>query len=203
MAMNETDLLDAGFAAIDAANSRDPGTTSVDGGAVPAALLYGQRMSACLTRFARDADIALRIAARGQHIERWTLPRASYEAGRIGYLKWRTDLKAQHAVRLAGILRPLGADEALIARVGALVRKERMKSDPDAQTLEDVACLVFLEFELGEFTTKHDDDKLANILAKTWRKMSERGHEAALALEPPERIVALLHQGLATLEQGQ
>lgn len=190
----------AAYAAIDAANAADPGRVPTPEGELPAALVYGQRMTACLASFAPDAALALKIAARGQHIERWSLPRTSYPEGRIGYLKWRHDLKARHAERLAELLAPLGAAPELIARVGALVRKERMKTDPEAQTLEDVACLVFLSYELEAFAAKHDDAKLAGILAKTWRKMSERGHAAALALNPPDKIVSLLHQGLAALE---
>ncbi len=63
---------------------------------------------------------------------------------------------------------------------GRCVRKERLKSDAEAQTLEDVACLVFLEHYLGDFMAKIDEDKLAGILAKTWNKMSPRGREQAL-----------------------
>jgi len=54
------------------------------------------------------------------------------------------------------------------------------------QTLEDVICIVFVKYELEAFAGRYaeDDTKLADILAKTWRKMSERGHQAVLALPP-------------------
>ena len=65
------DRLDLAFAAIDAANAADP--TREDG--QPAALLYGQRMTAELAKLFPDATDILQIAARGQHIERWLLPR--------------------------------------------------------------------------------------------------------------------------------
>jgi hypothetical protein len=195
-----TDRLSHVYAAIDAANAADPVRIEADGAMHPGNLLYGQRMSAQLDAFAPDAAEALRIAARGQHIERWILPRASYPEGKSGYFRWRRDLKIHHAQRLAEIMQPLGYAQADITRVGAIVRKDNLASDPDVQILEDVACLVFLVHELDAFRKKHgDDNKLADILAKTWKKMSPRGHEAALALPPPADIVALLEQGLARL----
>ncbi|MGC1488241.1 MAG: DUF4202 family protein, partial [Albidovulum sp.] len=80
------------LAAIDAANFADPDISE----GRPAALLYGERMSAELARLFPNASDCLRIAARGQHIERWTSPRASYPEGKEGYLAWRRDLAAFH-----------------------------------------------------------------------------------------------------------
>ncbi len=67
--------LAAVLAAIDAANAADPGLEPDGEGEAPAALLYGQRMSGELARVAPEASELLRIAARGQHIERWRMPR--------------------------------------------------------------------------------------------------------------------------------
>ena len=117
------------FAAIDAANALDPNTIEVDGRPQPAELAYGRRMSETLARLAPHASEHLRIAARGQHIERWTSPRASYPAGRVGYLKWRKDLQGFHARRIGDIMMAAGYDAGDVERVGALVRKERLKSD--------------------------------------------------------------------------
>lgn len=193
--------LDETYAAIDAANSHDPKRVEADGARLPANLVYGRRMSAELARFAPDASEALRIAARGQHIERWTIPRGTYPMDRPGYHRWRNALRDHHAARLAEIMRPLGYDEASIARVGAIVRKERLHDDPEVQTLEDVVCIVFLKYELAGFLATYggDEAKRADILAKTWRKMSSAGHAAALALPPPPGVVALLERGLEAL----
>jgi len=60
------------IAAIDAANALDPNKIEVDGRSQPAELVYGRRMSETLARMAPHASEHLRIAARGQHIERWT-----------------------------------------------------------------------------------------------------------------------------------
>jgi hypothetical protein len=187
---------EAVIAAIDAANARDTNRIEIDGRSEPAELVYGRRMTATLARIAPDASEHLRIAARGQHIERWTSPRKSYPEGRVGYLSWRNELKEFHARRLGEIMvSGYGGDD--IARVRSLVRKERLKSDREAQLLEDVACLVFLEHYLSEFSRKTDQEKLARILAKTWKKMSPLGHEHALKLAFEPEITALLQQVIA------
>jgi hypothetical protein len=173
---------------IDAANAQDPHGKE---------LLYSQRMSAWLERIEPDAPEALRLAARAQHIRRWTIPRADYPMDRIGYLKWRTTLYRFHADEAAGILREVGYDEPTIARVASLVRKEQIKSDPDAQTLEDVICLVFLENYFAEFAAGHDEDKVINILRRTWKKMSERGRGTALTLEIPAAAKRLVERALS------
>jgi hypothetical protein len=156
-------------------------------------------MTATLVRMAPDASEPLRIAARGQHIERWRFPRKSYPEGRAGYLKWRQDAKDVHAQRLGEIMAGAGYEPADIARVGALVRKEKFKLDPEAQLLEDIVCVVFLEHYLSPFMAKTEHGKLPGILAKTWRKMSDQGHEHALKLNMPAEITRLLERGLAEL----
>lgn len=198
----DTQRLAGAFAAIDAANSLDPKRVDVDGVPRPANLIYGLRMSKELERFSPGASEALQIAARGQHIERWVIPRDSHPMDRPGYHRWRIALRDHHAARLSAILTGLSFDEATIERVVSIVRKERLKDDPEVQTLEDAICIVFLKYEIASFATKYEDDdpRLADILAKTWRKMSERGHQAALAIPPAPSVVALLHQGLERLK---
>jgi Domain of unknown function (DUF4202) len=190
------------IAAIDAANARDPNTIEVDGRREPAELVYGRRMSATLARLAPAASEPLRIAARGQHIERWASPRRGYPEGRVGYLRWRKDLQDFHARRLGEIMAAAGYDPNATTRVGALIRKEKLKSDAEVQMLEDIACIVFLEHYLGDFLRKTDPGKLAGILAKTWRKMSPLGREEAEKLALPPPVPTLLEQGLARLRGG-
>jgi len=190
---------DAVIAAIDVANAADPNMIESDGEAEPAELVYGRRMSATLARMAPDASEPLRIAARGQHIERWQLARKSYPEGRAGYLRWRKDAKEVHARRLGSIMAEAGYDTGDIERVGALVRKEKLKLDPEAQLLEDVVCVVFLEHYLAPFMAKTESAKLPGILAKTWKKMSDFGHAEALKLSVPPQVLRLLEQGLAEM----
>ena len=190
--------LDIVVAAIDEANARDPTLVEADGKLQPKALLYGKRMSAVLAKFMPDAPEVLLIAARAQHIERWINQRASYPEGRIAYLKWRKDLQQYHAKRCGELMRGAGYGEADVEKVGALLRKEHLKYDPLTQTLEDVICLVFLQYEAPEFIALHDDAKVRNILAKTARKMSPLGLAEAVKLTLDARLARLLTEALAT-----
>jgi hypothetical protein len=165
------------LAAIDAANAADPDRH--DG--TPAALLYGERMSAELDRLFPDAPEELRIAARGQHVERWTSPRSAYPEGREGYLAWRRDLAAFHATRVGGIMAAEGYDEASIERVGRMIRKEGIKRDPEVQALEDVICFTFLRWYFHPFAEGRDSTELERIVARTARKMSAAARARALA----------------------
>ncbi len=164
---------------------------------LPAALVYGRRMSEVLAIHVPEASEPLRIAARAQHIERWLIPRTTYAEGRIGYLTWRKDLQKHHARRTSAIMEAAGFGAEAIARVGALLRKERLKQDEEVQALEDVVCLVFLEFEATDFIAKHDDAKVRDILAKTAKKMSSRGLAAASRLTLDPRLSRLLTEALA------
>jgi len=197
--LNSNSRCDAVIAAIDAANAADPNLIEAEGQAEPAELVYGRRMSATLARMAPDASEPLRIAARGQHIERWRLARKSYPEGRAGYLRWRKDAKELHARRLGDIMAEAGYAAGDIDRVGALVRKEKLKLHPEAQLLEDVVCIVFLEYYLTPFMAKTKPAKLPGILAKTWKKMSDFGHAEALKLNVPPQALRLLEQGLAEM----
>ncbi len=81
-------------------------------------------------------------------------------------------------------------------RVQSLVKKERIKQDPEAQLLEDVACLVFLEHEFAEFAARHAEAKLVDILRKSWSKMSDSGRRAALGLDFPPMLRTIVHKAL-------
>lgn len=197
------DKFDRVIAAIDAANARDPEMTTDEGREIPAAVAYGRRMTRALARMIPDASEHLRIAARGQHIERWTVPRSTYPEGKAGYYRWRNDLKDLHAKRLVEIMTACCYGEEDRARVRAVARKERPKEDPDAQALEDVACVVFLEHYIDTFMAKTPIEKMPVILAKTWHKMSAKGHEHALRLALPSELPKLLEQGLAELANAR
>src|SRR5262249_50025551 len=151
LVMDLSQRLAAALEKFDVANREDPNRELFEGQQHPKELIYSWRMSRWLDRLAPDASEPLRLAARCQHLCRWMIPRASYPMTRAGYKQWRTDLAKFHADRAAEILRDLGYDAQTIARVGALVRKEHLKDDPEVQLLEDVICLVFLENYLEEF----------------------------------------------------
>ncbi|MCM5663691.1 DUF4202 domain-containing protein [Galbibacter mesophilus] len=182
---------------IDRLNAQDPNTENYQGKEHPKELLYSQRMTETLLSFEPEASEELQIAARAQHIARWKIDRDSYPMDRVGYLKWREELKKMHAQLTSEILTEVGYDTDFIERVSFLIRKKMLKKDEDSQTLEDVVCLVFLQYYFEDFAAKHPDEKIVDILQKTWGKMSEKGHQAALKLPLDQKSLTLIQKALA------
>ncbi len=181
---------------IDAENAQDPNIEIVESISYPKELLYSNRMYVRLMDFYPNASEAVQIASKAQHICRWKIARESYPMDRVGYLKWREDLKKFHAKTTAGILEKAGYDADFIARVSFLIEKKLLKKDEETQLLEDVICLVFLEYYLDPFVHKHDTEKLKNIILKTWNKMSDRGHQEALKINYSPSNLSLIKEAL-------
>ena len=184
------------FALLDAMHREDP-SAGVEGPKdILASIDYHQRVSRWVERLAPEASPALRLAARGQHVRRWAIPRSSYPMTRKGYRDWREALGRFHARTAAEVLARVGYDAHTVARVEQLLRKQRLRSDPEARTLEDAACLVFLEVQLEDFSRRHSEEKLLHILRRTWKKMSPAGRSLALRLELPEGAAGLLRKAV-------
>jgi len=187
----------------DAANKEDPNQqTDAEGKVWPKELLYSHRMARMQEGFAPDADDAVKLAVRAQHIQRWKSPRSDYPMDRTGYLKWRTDLYKFHAQTAGELLAQAGYDEEFVERVKKAVGKKAIKSNPDTQMLEDVANLVFIEHYMLDFAGKHpeyDEDKWIDIIRKTWRKMSEQGQQFALTgkIKLPEPLLPLIQKAVS------
>lgn len=194
--MMENKLLQTAYKAFDIANSKDPNSELVNNIETPKELIYGQRMTSVMEVFEPNASIALKLAARCQHICRWEIPRKDYEMNRVGYLTWRADLKKFHAEKAGSILKEIGFDSEIIDRVAFLLQKKRLKKDDETQTLEDVICLVFLEYYYEAFFKKHTPEKVIDIVQKTWKKMSEKGHEAALRITYSDKGFQLIQDAL-------
>ncbi|GGZ92559.1 DUF4202 domain-containing protein [Algibacter mikhailovii] len=188
---------EAAIALIDKANSEDVNTYQVAGMDYPKELLYSQRMTRKLLQFEPNASKALQIAARAQHICRWKIARDEYPMDRVGYLKWRETLKKMHANLTVDILKEVGFDDQFADRVKAIILKKLIKKNEESQTFEDTICLVFLDYYFDEFAEKHSDEKIIDILKKTWVKMSEKGHEAALQIAFSEKSLALVKQAIS------
>ena len=182
---------------IDQKNAEDPHTEVYKEIEYPKELLYSERMSQKLLNFQPDASEELQLAARAQHICRWKYPRDTYPMDRPGYLKWRQELKTKHAEITADILREIGYDEEFIQRVSFLIQKKRIKKDKESQVMEDVVCLVFLQYYFEDFAEQHEEEKILDIIRKTWGKMSAEGHEAALKLPLSPESLALIKKALA------
>lgn len=198
---NDSQRLQRAIALFDAANAADPNHENVAGRVVAKELLYSERMSAMLARFAPEAAETLKLAARAQHIERWKVPRANYALDRAGYLQWRTGLYKFHAETAGRLMRVAGYDEAAIAAVQLAIGKKGLKVNPDTQLLEDIIGLTFIEHYLVEFAARHpdyDEAKWLHIIRKTWAKMSEDAREFALAgkIQLPETLLPLILQAV-------
>lgn len=163
------------IAMFDALNSEDPNREASGDKDYPKELLYAYRMSEMLNRYAGDASEALQLAARCQHIQRWKIPRTDYPMTKAGYHQWRNRLKNYHAEIAKNVLSDASYDNQTIEIVCSLIRKESTFQD-DAQVLEDIIVLVFLESYLEPFIAAHnhyEESKLTTILGKTFQKMSK------------------------------
>ncbi len=160
--------IDEIIAAIDVMHRQDPAGNE---------LTYAQRMSHWLNTLDSNPVPALAIAVRAQHLKRWECSRADFPAGRAGYLRWRRNAARHHARLTASLLVELGCEATLIDRVTLLV--EKRDKGPDGQTLEDCACLVFLETRLASFKDEHSESDVTRILERTWQKMSDRARQLA------------------------
>lgn len=190
------------MAALDALHAEDPAKVELDGDSVAEELLYARRMSDALACLVSAPSEALELAVRAQHLCRWRLPRASYPEGRAGYHAWRRESARQHAALAASTLSEAGYDPPTITRVMDLIEKKDRARDPEAQALEDAACLVFLEHHLDAFAASQraegkDEAQLAEIVKKTWRKMSPRARELALELPLSVGTRAIVERALA------
>jgi hypothetical protein len=181
---------------IDAENAQDPNSEISQSKTYPKELLYSNRMYERLMDFYPNASEVIQIASKAQHICRWKVARETYPMDRVGYLKWREDLKKFHAKTTAVILEKAGYSEEFIARVSFLIEKKLLKKDAETQLLEDVICLVFMEYYLDPFVQKHDREKMKNIILKTWNKMSEKGHQEALKINFSSTNLELIKEAL-------
>jgi uncharacterized protein DUF4202 len=182
---------------IDAAHSGDPVRTPEG---KPAELIYADRMEHWAVQIEPTASPLLRLAARCQHLERWSIPRSSYPLDKAGYHAWRRSLYTAQAERARTLLKQAGVAESEAAEVATWVSKSGLRIDSGTQVLEDAACLVFLETEIRAFAAQHAEyprEKFVDIIRKTWRKISPRAQALALALNLPPDIAALVRDAVA------
>lgn len=184
----------------DEENALDWNVEITNSAAHPRELLYARRLTSWVLKLCPGASEELRLASRCQHICRWLVPRTSYEMSRSGYLRWRNDLKAFHATKAGEILAEVGYPKDVIVRVQDLILKRNFPKDSDSRTLEDALCLVFLEFQFSELASKTPDEKMINVLRKSWMKMTPIAQEQAARLAYGTREQALLGHALAAPE---
>ena len=177
-------------------NQLDPDKKIIDGNEVGANVLYSQYMGEWQERLYPEVDETIKLAARAQHICRWELKRNDFPEGKAGYFKWRTTLAKLHAKILSEIMEECGYSSDEIARASEACQKKNFKNNNDSQCVEDCACMVFLNYYFDDFIAKHSDEKLVDIVQKTWGKMSEKSHEAALKLDLSEKALSIVKTAL-------
>ena len=128
------------------------------------------------------------------------IPRDRYPMTRAGYHQWKNELKKFHAGKSAEVLGSAGYPKEIIRRVAELNLKKNFPAEPEARTLEDALCLMFLEFQLGEFAAKTEEDKVINALRKSWEKMTARARDEALEIDYDPRARALVERALQTAD---
>ena len=164
------------IALFDAANAQDP---NLDDGQ-PKELLYAQRMTDMIGRFAPEASEVAQLAVRAQHIQRWTVPRSNYPLGKPGYFAWRTGLYQIHAQIAGELMAQAGYGDSMIEQVKTAVSN-----------------LVFIEHYMLGFAGQHaeyTEEKWLGIIRKTWKKMSGTAHAFATSggIKLPEALVPLI-----------
>tara|TARA_Y100000590_G_scaffold464472_1_gene634011 strand:+ start:486 stop:1061 length:576 start_codon:yes stop_codon:yes gene_type:complete len=188
--------LERAISIIDDENRKDPNFEFLDNVKYPKEFLYSKRMSERLDIFAPESSDIMKIAVRGHHISRWEIPRNEFSNDRKGYLQWRIKLYSFHADKVSAILKVVGYKEDFINRVSSIIKKHKLKKDPETQLLEDIICLVFLEHYFVNFARKHEEEKVIDIVKKTLVKMSEQGKKAAMEIELPEFTLSFLEKAL-------
>jgi len=195
------------LSAIDDINRQDTNITLSNNQEHPKELIYGQRMTACLMQHWPQASELLQIAVRAQHIKRWHLKRNEFEQGKAGYYQWRIALGKFHAELAVEIMIEQGYSKPKAEQTASIICKENLRDkassqlNSDSQTLEDVACLVFLEHYFDEFATKYleqnNEAKIIRIVQLTWKKMSEEAHNIALQMSLPDHLTVIVKKALS------
>lgn len=195
------DKLSNTLSAIDEINNQDPNTIIIDGTSQAKELVYGQQMTSCLKQYWPDANELLQIAVRAQHIKRWQLKRTEFAEGKAGYYQWRIAQGKFHAELTTNTMLENGYTNEQAEQCASIIRKENLKTNSDSQTLEDVACLVFLMHYFDEFAAKYTEQgneaKIVRIVQLTWKKMSDEAHDIALTLTLPEHLAVIVGKALA------
>lgn len=194
--MLSTKQLETAYTAFDTYNSSDPNKEESEGIFYPKELLYAIRLTDKLKEYAPDSDEYVQLAVRCQHIGRWEIPRSSYPMDRKGYLQWRTTLALHHAKIAEKILTESGYTDDTIEKVKFLLQKKQLRQNSDTQLLEDVICLVFIQYYLEPFAALHEDEKLIEILRKTLKKISSRAIEETVKIPVSDKVKVLIQKAV-------
>jgi hypothetical protein len=180
---------------IDKVHNQDPTSDTIDGVKIKAELLYSNRMLSVLEKVAPDASLELKLAAKCQHISRWSIPRATFSMDKKGYYQWRAAIMEHQLSVTTSVLKQAEINDQRIEIIVDALKNKADKTNLNASIIEDTACLTFIKWYLVPFAGQFDAVKAKIILQKTAGKMSERG----LGLLPEMELSEEVHQVLALL----
>ena len=132
-------------------------------------------MLAILEKVAPDASFELKLAAKCQHMSRWSIPRATFSMDKKGYYQWRAAIMEHQLNVSSSVLKQAEINEPSIEIIVDALKNKADKSNINASIIEDTACLTFIKWYLVPFAGQFDPEKAKIILQKTAGKMSERG----------------------------
>lgn len=190
-------LLEKIIQEIDMVNNSDPRKINLDDEEVGYELFYAILMTKWVTHFSSDPSISLLIACRGIHFKRWLHPRSSYPQGLAGYYQWKKELQVFHQDEILKLLAAYELDESVLQKISSLILKKELGQCDETQIIEDAVSLIFIEYQLLPLLEKSGEEKVINAIQKTWGKMSEAGHEKALALKLDEVSSQIIQKALA------
>lgn len=187
--------LQLAFQLFDTYNKQDPNRFSWEGKDYPQEYFFAVKLHEWVLKLAREANEALLLASRSQHIGRWEIAREDYPADRDGYLKWRRELASFHADKASDIMKTVGYGEETISKTREIILKKKIKVNEDVQIMENALCLVFLAYQYETFFPLHRE-KIVNILKKSLLKMDASGHKFALSLSYSEEGLYYVKEAL-------
>lgn len=190
------DKIEKAFALFDAYNRQDPDQLVWEGTSYPREYFYALQLHGWVLKLSPQAGVPLRLASRCQHIGRWQIPRENYPMDKTGYFKWRQELARFHAETAGKLMEEAGLGPEEILAVRHILLKEHIRTNPEVQVMENALCLVFLQFQYEDFLHLHEKEKVVRILERSWKKMSEPGREAAMALDYSDDARALLQEAM-------
>ena len=163
------------------------------------ALVYAKQCFEWLVKINPDYTEEQEMAARCQHFKRWEIPRSNFPVGKKGYYQWRIGLYQYQADKAGEVLESVGYAVEFVSAVKSMIAKKDLRNDTNSQLIEDVACLVFLNYHIQPFASTKDyaEEKWIKIIQKTWGKMSEKAHKFALEINYDASILDLIKKALA------
>jgi hypothetical protein len=108
-------------------------------------------------------------------MSRWSIPRTTLPMDKKGYYQWRAAVMEYQLKVTSAVLQDSVIDNESIAVVVDALKNKADKTNINASIIEDTACLTFIKWYLVSFAGQFDAEKAKGILAKTAKKMSERG----------------------------